>query len=477
MSQQAVEKIEQRFTELGLKTDKTIWHNGEKLIGLAQQLEQNDVYLARRVMQRARNLNPKNEQINKELARLTNKVNSKAKQTQTSTSTEQNVKPNIKQTAIAKLNNKRGLHLLTKPWFVLLVVPFILFAFYQLVLAAPRYESRAQLIIQQPDGMSTMDPSMALLSGLGVGGSSTADSEIAKAYIHSQDMLNYLQQHSNLKAHYQHHGDIFTGLSSDASSEDLLNYYIDHTTIEIDEDSGVLKILAQGFTPEFANNLTKIIVSRAEWYINSIGHQLAEAQLQFIRLEHAKVEQRLRDAQKNILAFQQKNNLLDPEAEGLALQQITYGLEGQIATKSAQLKGLRSTMTDRAPQVVMLEAELNALKTQLELERERLSQQGSEPTNTTTNNRAVSQVLAQFSDLKIELELALKGYTASEVSLDKARIEAYRQLKYLVVVETATTPQDHQYPNTLYNILLFVVLQLMLFGIGKVILATVKELR
>jgi len=477
MSQQAVEKIEQRFTELGLKTDKAIWDNGEELTGLAQQVEQNDVYLARRVMQRARNLNPKNEKINKELARLTNKVNSKAKQTQTSTSTEQNVKPNIKQSAIAKLNNKRGLHLLTKQWFVLLVVPFVLFAFYQLALAAPRYESRAQLIIQQPDGMSTMDPSMALLSGLGVGGSSTADSEIAKAYIHSQDMLNYLQQHSNLKAHYQQHGDIFTGLSSDASSEDLLNYYIDHTTIEIDEDSGVIKILAQGFTPEFANNLTKIIVSRAEWYINSIGHQLAEAQLQFIRLEHAKVEQRLRDAQKNILAFQQKNNLLDPEAEGLALQQITYGLEGQIATKSAQLKGLRSTMTDRAPQVVMLEAELNALKTQLELERERLSQQGSEPTNTTTNNRAVSQVLAQFSDLKIELELALKGYTASEVSLDKARIEAYRQLKYLVVVETATLPQDNKYPNSLYNILLFAVLQLMLFGIGKIILATVKELR
>lgn len=477
MSQQAVEKIEQRFTELGLKTDKAIWDNGEELIGLAQQVEQNDVYLARRVMQRARNLNPKNEKINKELARLTNKVNSKAKQTQTSTSTEQNVKPNIKQSAIAKLNNKRGLHLLTKQWFVLLVVPFVLFAFYQLALAAPRYESRAQLIIQQPDGMSTMDPSMALLSGLGVGGSSTADSEIAKAYIHSQDMLNYLQQHSNLKAHYQQHGDIFTGLSSDASSEDLLNYYIDHTTIEIDEDSGVLKILAQGFTPEFANNLTKIIVSRAEWYINSIGHQLAEAQLQFIRLEHAKVEHRLRDAQKNILAFQQKNNLLDPEAEGLALQQITYGLEGQIATKSAQLKGLRSTMTDRAPQVVMLEAELNALKTQLELERERLSQQGSEPTNTTTNNRAVSQVLAQFSDLKIELELALKGYTASEVSLDKARIEAYRQLKYLVVVETATLPQDNKYPNSLYNILLFAVLQLMLFGIGKIILATAKELR
>ncbi|WMS91282.1 lipopolysaccharide biosynthesis protein [Pseudoalteromonas sp. HL-AS1] len=477
MSQQAVEKIEQRFTELGLKTDKAIWDNGEELIGLAQRVEQNDIYLARRVMQRARNLKPKSEQINKELARLTDKINSKAKQTQSSTSTEQNAKPNVKQAAMAKLNNKRGLHLFTKPWFVLLVVPFILFAFYQLVLAAPRYESRAQLIIQQPDGMATMDPSMALLSGLGVGGNSTADTEIAKAYIHSQDMLNYLQAHNNLKAHYQEHGDIFTGLSSNASSEDLLSYYIDHTTIEIDEDSGVLKILAQGFTPEFANTLTQTIVNRAEWYINSIGHQLADAQLKFIRLEHAKVEQRLRDAQKNTLAFQQKNNLLDPEAEGMALQQITYGLEGKIATKSAELKGLRSTMTEKAPQVVMLASELSALKTQLELERDRLSTQQGTNSNIKNNGTSVSEVLAQFSDLKIELELALKGYTSSEVSLDKARIEAYRQLKYLVVVESATLPQDSKYPDTLYNILLFAVLQLMLFGIGKIILATVKELR
>jgi len=477
MSQQAVEKIEQRFTELGSKTDKAIWDNGEKLINLAKQVEQNDVYLARRVIQRARNLQPNNDQINNELARLSKKINEKAKQTQTSSSTEQSNKPSIAQTTIAKLNNKQGLHLLTKPWFLLLVMPFILFTFYQLVLAAPRFESRAQLIIQQPDGMATMDPSMALLSGLGVSGSSTADTEIAKAYIHSEDMLNYLQTHNNLKEHYQNGGDIFSRLSSNASIEDLLQYYIDHTEVEIDDASGVIKILAQGFTPKFANTLTQTIVNRAEWYINSIGHQLADAQLKFIRLEHAKVEQRLRDAQKRTLAFQQKNNLLDPEAEGLALQQITYGLEGQIAIKSAQLKGLRSTMTEKAPQVVMLASELSALKTQLELERDRLSTQQGTNSNIKNNGTSVSEVLAQFSDLKIELELALKGYTSSEVSLDKARIEAYRQLKYLVVVESATLPQNNKYPATLYNILLFAVLQLMFFGIGKIVLATVKELR
>mgnify|MGYP001498678288 CR=1 FL=1 len=131
MSQQAVEKIEQRFTELGLKTDKAIWDNGEELIGLAQQVEQNDVYLARRVMQRARNIDPTNQYIQKELTRLTNKINNQQGKAQTSTSTEQNTKPSVKQAAMAELNNKRGLHLYTKPWFVLLVVPFMLFAFFR----------------------------------------------------------------------------------------------------------------------------------------------------------------------------------------------------------------------------------------------------------------------------------------------------------------------------------------------------------
>ncbi|MCQ8887688.1 lipopolysaccharide biosynthesis protein [Pseudoalteromonas agarivorans] len=489
MSQQAVNTIEQRFSELHKKTSPEVWNSADELIKVSQQLEQEDIYLARRVMQRVRILQPKRPKIKAELKRLSDLVALHAKQTQISSSTEKSTtteptkttktaKPNSVNVFSKKLSDNPTIKSWTKPWVLLLLVPFILFAFYQLVWAAPRFESRAQLIIQQPDGMATMDPSMALLSGLGVGGNSTADSEIAKAYIHSEDMLNYLQTHNNIKEHYQNGGDVFSRLSSDASIEDLLKYYVDHTTVEIDEASGVIKILAQGFTPEFANTLTKTIVNRAEWYINSIGHQLAEAQLKFIRVEHAKVEQRLRDAQKSTLAFQQKNNLLDPEAEGLALQQITYGLEGQIASKSAQLKGLQLTMTNKAPQVVMLQAELDALKTQLEQERSRLSaQQGINDSNTKNGEAAVSEVLAQYSDLKIELELALKGYTSSEVSLDKARIEAYRQLKYLVVVESATLAQDNKYPNSLYNILLFAVLQLMLFGIGKIILATAKELR
>ena len=88
MSQQAVDKIEQRFQEIGLRTDKSVWDNGEKLIQLSNEVEKNDIYLARRIIQRARNLEPNNENINKTLNRLSAEIASKAKMTQISSSTE-----------------------------------------------------------------------------------------------------------------------------------------------------------------------------------------------------------------------------------------------------------------------------------------------------------------------------------------------------------------------------------------------------
>ncbi|GAL12849.1 capsular polysaccharide export system inner membrane protein KpsE [Vibrio astriarenae] len=47
------------------------------------------------------------------------------------------------------------------PSLLFVVLPTLLFAFYQLFWAAPRFESQAQVIIQQPDSMTTMDFSRA----------------------------------------------------------------------------------------------------------------------------------------------------------------------------------------------------------------------------------------------------------------------------------------------------------------------------
>ncbi|MEI6893848.1 MAG: lipopolysaccharide biosynthesis protein, partial [Colwellia sp.] len=90
---------------------------------------------------------------------------------------------------------------------------------------------------------------------------------------------------------------------------------------------------------------------------------------------------------------------------------------------------------------------------------------------------SVSEILSRFTDYQIQMELALQAYTSSQISLEKSRIEAYRQMKYLIVVEQATLSEDNKYPDVVYNISLFVLLLSMAFGIGKIIVSTVNELK
>ena len=85
--------------------------------------------------------------------------------------------------------------------------------------------------------------------------------------------------------------------------------------------------------------------------------------------------------------------------------------------------------------------------------------------------------MARFTDYKVKMELALQAYTSSQISLEKSRIEAYRQIKYLIVVERATLSEEYKYPEIIYNITLFFILLSMAFFIAKIIFVTIKELK
>ena len=447
---------EQRFKQFKQSISNDEFNDIEFLKSNAQLLDENDKALSKRILQRVENLQ-KSEKIPTEAPAATMKARFE----------EVILKiPPTQETAQEAL-----LQLKQKPFLSWVIIPFFIFAFYQIIWASERFESQAQVIVQQPDGMATMDSSMALLTGLGASSNTVSDTELVKAYIYSNDMLNYLDTTLALKEHYrQTHIDYFSRMHDDDTQEDFLEFYIDHVEVIIDSNSNIIQIYSQGFDENFAQQLTETIVKRAEWYINSIGHQLAEAQLTFIKGEHRLVEKKLESAQKNLLRFQQRYNLLDPTAEGIAMQQITYTLEGQISSKEAELKTLKAVMSDWAPQVASVKNQLSALKAQLINERNKLSLESKEAIS-------VSEILAGYTDLKIKMELALQAYTSSQISLEKSRIEAYRQLKFLITVESATQPEKSKYPDSFYNIALFILLSSLAFAIGRIIILTAKELK
>ena len=103
-------------------------------------------------------------------------------------------------------------------------------------------------------------------------------------------------------------------------------------------------------------------------------------------------------------------------------------------------------------------------------QRENLSKQ------TGQQSLSVTQQMAQYSNLQIQLQLAIQAFSSSLVSLENARVEAYQQLQHLVTIESPTLPDDNAYPKIVYNLVLFGVILLIVYGTVRIVIATIKEL-
>src|SRR3546814_801562 len=149
---------------------------------------------------------------------------------------------------------------------------------YWFFIASDRYVSEAHVIIQRTEltGGTPTD-----FAGILTGGSSInrGDQLILRDYLRSVDMVKKLDKELNLRAHYSDHQiDPFSGLASDATMEELRDYYLSRVSIEYDDYTGVLIIKSEGFDPKMSQALTSMLVHEGELFMNEMAHTLARDQ-------------------------------------------------------------------------------------------------------------------------------------------------------------------------------------------------------
>ncbi len=365
----------------------------------------------------------------------------------------------------AKLKKKNGI--IRRSWFWFVLLPFLLSSIYFGFIASDRYVGEAKVIVKQADSNNNSEFGIALL---GVGMSSgKQDAQLVRQFVLSLDMLHQLDKSLSLREHYQSNDiDILSRLWQWESQEDFLEYYRKHVSVNYDELSGTLAIRAQAFTPEFAQQIVKALLAQSELYINQIGHQLATEQVNFVKNELDRATEHLRKSKQQILEFQEKYQLFSPEQESGAKLTMVNELEAQLTRNKTELNNLRSYMNETSADIVALNAKIDALETQLLIERSKLVGDKS-------NN--FSDVNAKHADLLLDLGFATDLYKGSLLSLEQARIEAYRKLKYLVVVDSPNLAEEAEFPKRLYNIMSTLVILSLLYGAMKIIWATIREHR
>ena len=348
--------------------------------------------------------------------------------------------------------------------FLWVVGIFCIAVLYFGVMVSDRYVSRADVLVKQADQIKMLPEALSIL---GVGGSSHQDVLLIQDYLQSWDLLSTLDQELDLKEHYQsHQADFFSRLSGDASREDFIEYYRKHLTLHLDDLSGVLTIELQTFDPDYSQRVVTLMLKESEQFINRLGHKMALDQLAFVEKEADRAYQRVQTEKNKVLAFQNSHQLLSPESTSSAQVGMINQIEAELVRQQTELKRLKSYMKSTAPQVVAVETSVNALNKQLQQEQEKL---------TGVDKDAMNEITASYQEVQARASLAADFYKTSLISLEQARVEAYRKIKHLLVISQPTLADKAEYPRRLYNLATVGVLLCLFYGLVVMGLATLRE--
>ncbi|QKX15837.1 hypothetical protein [Microbulbifer sp. YPW1] len=351
------------------------------------------------------------------------------------------------------------------------VLPLLLVGAYYLFWVSDRYVSATQLIVKDNSSNQGMSSSLGfLVPGMG---SDNQDAFLVVNYIQSLDMALFLDEELGLASYFKSNEyDVFSRLAADASQEDYLEYYRAHIAVAHDETTGIISIEMQAFEPEFAQRLVETVIRKSEDFVNAISNQLADKQVSFVRSELELAQSKLRTSKQKILDFQNRNQVVSPEELTKGISAIIQGLEAKLAELRAKLTAAKTYLHSDSSQVVSLQAEISSLQQQIESEKVRLVGVTEED-----GEERLNSLNAHFQNLQLDLQFAMDAYQASLTALETARMEASGKLKHLMVISQPSIAEDAEYPHKLYNLASLAVILLLLYGIGKMLVASIRDHR
>lgn len=350
----------------------------------------------------------------------------------------------------------------------IIFLPMTLLIIYLAIFSQPRFVSESKVAIKRSDDLASNSVNFGLLLGA-INPSSVEDALYLKEYINSPDMLAVLDKQLNFRQAFSQSGlDFLHHLSPDETAEKFLRYYRERISVTYDDKAGLLAIRTQGFTPDFALNFNKAVLKESERFINELSHRIARDQLTFAEKEMEKARSRLNNSKSELLAYQNSNNVLDPEAQALAASSLVNTLMGQKIQMEAELRTLLTYLRDDAAQVVSVRNAIASMQAQIDNEKGKI---------TAPQGDKLNRMAVEFEEIRSRVAFDNELYKLALTSIEKTRVEAARKLKVLSVISSPQQPQESTFPNIPYLIACWLLVCCLMFGTLKLILAVIEDHR
>ncbi|MEL7099922.1 MAG: capsule biosynthesis protein [Pseudomonadota bacterium] len=357
---------------------------------------------------------------------------------------------------IAKRRRKRGMMLMVRLAFFVFM-PTILAGYYFYSIATPMYGTKSAFSIitndggGAPGGLGGLIPSQFATS---------QDAIIVQDFLTSRDAMLRLDGDVGFKSHFSQPSiDPIQRLDPEPTNEQAYKVYRKNVKLGYDPTEGVLRMEVVAADPATSAQFSEKLISYAEERVNNLSQQKREDAIRDARDGLNRAEAERRAAQEALVRVQIEGATLDPEGVIASLRAQISEVESQVIQKEIELASLLNNNRPNQSRVAAARGEVQIFQAQLAKLNARMTDVSQGENSLAELAARIQLAQADLANRDLMLQSALQ-------TLEAARAEANKQVRYLVVGVEPTAPDEATYPrafeNTILAFLIFAGIYLMI---------------
>jgi capsular polysaccharide transport system permease protein len=353
-------------------------------------------------------------------------------------------------------------------FLIVVALPTLIAMVYYLLIASPRYVSESRFIVRSPERVQAGGLGI-MLQGVGLGGGQT-DAYAVHEYITSRDGLADLQRRFDVAGIIgRPDADLFSRYPKPwegRSDEGLYKGLQRFVTVGYDSTTGISTLRVEAFRAADAQALSSALLAGGENLVNQLNERAARNGISEAARAEAEARANLADVQQRLTSFRNRAGFIDPKLQASESSELIGGLLATLAQLRAEREQLQAE-APQSPQLAALSGRIAAYERQVTAERAKLTGGAS----------SLAPSLGLYQNLILEQEMADKQLGAATAAVITARQEARRQALYLERIVNPNLPDKPTQPRRWLAILTIFTSAMLLYGVGWLVWAGVREHR
>ncbi|MEL6233451.1 MAG: capsule biosynthesis protein [Pseudomonadota bacterium] len=343
------------------------------------------------------------------------------------------------QGALVRRRRRRVLMLVLR-LVLFILMPTLAVAYYYIGVAADMYQTRSEFVIQKADSPGGGSPGLGgLFSGFGLADSK--DSIAVQGYLTSRAALERLDSEEGFVAHFQNPAiDPLQRLAPEATREEAYRLYARHIAVGFDLTEGILRMEVLAADPASSQRFSQALISYAEEMVDSLSARARRQNMEDALRNFDQREAEVSAAAARVLELQQQYDTFSAEGELEIELSVIQSLELELE----ELRRERSLLqANERPN----EARLDVLERTILFTERAIAKRRGELTSSDRDTLSLAAVSSALNMAKSDLTAKEQMRIVALNTLEQARIEAARQVRYLSVNVPPVAPDVATYPR------------------------------